>query len=170
MFQKAILFNDNDIAREILEAPGTTSTDMAYIKSLGRKVKGFDDATWVANRERIVLEGNLLKFRQIEELKKKLLATGDKVIVEARTSHSWKFAIPPFRRTAGRSYYQNRQSKRQRRVAHKLLIFCAFCLSGDIFYSKFVKKNTENGGTCITVHALLMQTASMQETMGASGS
>ncbi len=56
---------------------------MAYIKSLGRKVKGFGDATWVANRERIVLEGNLLKFRQIEELKKKLLATGDKVIVEA---------------------------------------------------------------------------------------
>lgn len=83
MFQKAILFNDTDIAREILETPGTTSTDMAYIKSLGRKVKGFEDATWVANRERIVLEGNLLKFRQIEELKAKLLDTGDKVIVEA---------------------------------------------------------------------------------------
>ncbi|KJA26909.1 hypothetical protein HYPSUDRAFT_63676 [Hypholoma sublateritium FD-334 SS-4] len=83
MFQKAVLFNDTDIAREILETPGTTSTDMAYIKSLGRKVKAFDNVVWEANRERIVLEGNLLKFRQIEALKAKLLATGDKVIVEA---------------------------------------------------------------------------------------
>ncbi|KAF8178432.1 hypothetical protein BJ912DRAFT_856157 [Pholiota molesta] len=83
MLQKALLFKDSVIAREILEVPGISATDMAHIKALGRKVKNFDDEKWVANRERIVLEGNLLKFKQSEVLRKKLLDTGDKVIVEA---------------------------------------------------------------------------------------
>lgn len=83
MFQKALIFKDPAIAREILEVPGTSASNMAHIKALGRKVKDFDDEVWVANRERIVLEGNLLKFRQNEVLQKKLLDTGDKVIVEA---------------------------------------------------------------------------------------
>ncbi|KAF8956312.1 hypothetical protein BDZ97DRAFT_1671795 [Flammula alnicola] len=83
MVQKALLFKDTEVAREILRGTRTGSTEMAHIKSLGRKVHNFDDETWVAARERIVLEGNLHKFRQNEELKDKLLATGDKAIVEA---------------------------------------------------------------------------------------
>ncbi|TFK67574.1 DUF1768-domain-containing protein [Pluteus cervinus] len=83
MIQKALLFQDEGIAKEILEVTGTSSQDMAYVKSLGRKVKGFDEDQWVAERDRIVLEGSLHKFRQSPELKAKLLATGDKEIVEA---------------------------------------------------------------------------------------
>ena len=64
MVQKALLFQDAEVARQIMNVTGTGSEDMALIKSLGRKVHGFDEATWVAKREGIVLEGNLLKFRQ----------------------------------------------------------------------------------------------------------
>lgn len=80
MLQKALLFKDVEMAREILAAPGE---NMALVKSLGRKVKNFDEDEWVRERERIVLEGNLHKFRQNEELRAKLLATGNKRIVEA---------------------------------------------------------------------------------------
>ncbi|KIM42109.1 hypothetical protein M413DRAFT_70694 [Hebeloma cylindrosporum] len=83
MVQKALLFQDADVARQIMAVTGTGSADMAFIKSLGRKVRGFDEATWVAKREAIVLEGNLLKFRQNPGLKAKLLETGEKKLVEA---------------------------------------------------------------------------------------
>lgn len=83
MVQKALLFRDADVARQIMDVTGTGSADMAYIKSLGRKVRGFDEETWVAKREEIVLEGTLLKFRQNAGLKAKLLATGEKRLVEA---------------------------------------------------------------------------------------
>ena len=79
MVQKALLFKDAEKAREILEVPD----DMGAVKALGREVKNFDEAQWVSARRRIVLEGNLHKFRQNEELKAKLLATGTKRIVEA---------------------------------------------------------------------------------------
>lgn len=80
MLQKALLFKDSAVAREVLDAD---ASDMAYVKALGRKVQNFDNDTWNAARERIVLEGNLLKFGQNEELKAKLLATGSKLLVEA---------------------------------------------------------------------------------------
>jgi ribA/ribD-fused uncharacterized protein len=78
MVQKALLFKDPEMARGMLEVE-----DMASVKALGRKVKNFEEDEWVSARQRIVLEGNLHKFRQNEELKSKLLATGIKKIVEA---------------------------------------------------------------------------------------
>jgi len=77
MVQKALLFKDVEIAREML------LVSMAQVKALGRKVKNFDEEEWVKSRLRIVVEGNLHKFGQNEELKVKLLATGDKKLVEA---------------------------------------------------------------------------------------
>lgn len=83
MVQKALLFSDFAMARTMLEITGSTAKDMTEVKALGRKVASFDEDTWVANRDRIVLEGSLHKFRQNEELKELLLATGDKTIIEA---------------------------------------------------------------------------------------
>ncbi|KAF6757690.1 hypothetical protein DFP72DRAFT_222422 [Ephemerocybe angulata] len=83
MAQKALLFSDADVAKEVLAISGSTSGDMATVKALGRQVSNFDDATWKANRMKIVVEGNLHKFRQDEELKAQLLATGEKRLVEA---------------------------------------------------------------------------------------
>lgn len=77
MVQKAVLFGDGEMAREILAVES-----MSQVKSLGREIKNFNEEKWVAERERIVLEGNIHKFEQNEELRKKLVGTGTKMIVE----------------------------------------------------------------------------------------
>jgi len=57
MYQKALLFNDPETGARILEADHPRD-----VKALGRQVRGFDDGTWKAGRERIVREGSYLKF------------------------------------------------------------------------------------------------------------
>ncbi|KAJ7442502.1 hypothetical protein B0H11DRAFT_1932300 [Mycena galericulata] len=83
MQHKALLFLDTAVAHEVLSIDGTSKADMAYVKALGRKVQGFKEDVWVQHRERIVTEGTVHKFRQNPELKEKLFATGDTMIVEA---------------------------------------------------------------------------------------
>lgn len=103
MHHKALLFNDEAVALQVLQAAHPRG-----VKALGRKVKGFDDATWEAHRRDIVRRGNVLKFtRAVSEeglykgtplkakgakrplipieksLRSMLLATGDAEIVEA---------------------------------------------------------------------------------------
>ncbi len=96
MYQKAILFGDTEVAESILAADHPRK-----VKALGRKVKGFTEKKWAYNRERIVRQGNILKFTNAvtEEgfgkgttkdcapiegsLKEMLLATGTKELVEA---------------------------------------------------------------------------------------
>ncbi|KAK5996655.1 N-glycosidase [Cladobotryum mycophilum] len=103
MHQKALLFKDEAIAAEIL----TVKYHPRKIKALGRAVQNFSDETWVANREAIVVRGNMLKFTNAvtEEgfrmgssdskktaselpllqgsLKDVLLSTGERELVEA---------------------------------------------------------------------------------------
>jgi ribA/ribD-fused uncharacterized protein len=82
MHQKAILFGDEATAAAIMETrePGKQ-------KKLGRLVKNFNEDEWRRNRERIVEEGSYHKFAhslvEEEDLKAKLLATGDGELVEA---------------------------------------------------------------------------------------
>lgn len=52
-------------------------------KNLGRLVKNFDDSVWSAVSIPIVTTGCLAKFGSDKWLKKLLIATGDKTIVEA---------------------------------------------------------------------------------------
>jgi ribA/ribD-fused uncharacterized protein len=83
MFQKALLFGDYEVAREVLEITDTGSSAMRDVKALGRKVRNFEEKKWVENRERIVYEGNMWKFRQNKDLRVSLEKTGESVIVEA---------------------------------------------------------------------------------------
>ena len=78
MAEKARLFGDRDIMAQILAAnhPGEA-------KKLGRLVKGFRQDIWVEHRFDIVLRGNIGKFGQNPELKKFLIDTGDRILVEA---------------------------------------------------------------------------------------
>ena len=78
MYHKALLFNDSDVATQILAA-----TTPIEVKALGRQVKDFDEQIWKENRYRIVKEGNILKFTQHSDLQEKLLATKGKMLVEA---------------------------------------------------------------------------------------
>jgi len=58
-------------------------TDPAQQKQLGRAVNNFDSALWNQHKFGIVWSGNYLKFSQHEDLRRRLLSTGDKIIVEA---------------------------------------------------------------------------------------
>ena len=80
MYQKAVLFNDQEVANTIALEPEPRKQ-----KALGRKVKGFNDKKWNAKREKIVEDGNWWKFTRSKEddLKKMLLETGDRILVEA---------------------------------------------------------------------------------------
>ncbi|KAK1962075.1 DUF1768-domain-containing protein [Colletotrichum sublineola] len=78
MHGKALLFGDADAALVVLQADHPRKA-----RALGRQVRGFDEALWASHRERIVREGNLLKFRCAPELRRKLLATGERELVEA---------------------------------------------------------------------------------------
>ncbi len=80
MASKALLFDDKEVFQRVIDSD---ATDMTAVKRLGREVRGFDEKVWKAAREVIVYQGNLEKFRQNEELKKELLETGEKIIVEA---------------------------------------------------------------------------------------
>lgn len=53
------------------------------VRDLGRKIPNFNQEVWVQNRFEIVVEGSYLKFSQNGDLKQKLLATGNRELVEA---------------------------------------------------------------------------------------
>ncbi len=78
MHQKAIVFGDNEIAKQIL-----ATDDVAYIKELGRKVLGYRDNVWNGVRQIIVYEGLMAKYSQNPELGEKLKATGNAILAEA---------------------------------------------------------------------------------------
>lgn len=78
MYQKALLFNDQEIADKILKTKSPTRH-----KQLGRKVKNFDDKIWNKNCQNIVYTGLKAKFSQNDELLKKLKETDGTTLVEA---------------------------------------------------------------------------------------
>ncbi|KAJ0107439.1 hypothetical protein J7T55_009404 [Diaporthe amygdali] len=85
MYQKAKLFEDDKTADKILAGK---DLHPRKIKELGREVAGFDESTWVAEREQIVEKGTWLKMtkplrdKQVN-LGELLLETGDRELVEA---------------------------------------------------------------------------------------
>ena len=78
MAEKARLFGDDDMCRQIL-----ATRDTKKQKQLGRKVRGFNIDLWNAACEDIVYKGNLAKFQQNPKLLAKLKATGSREIAEA---------------------------------------------------------------------------------------
>lgn len=78
MAKKAELFNDNEILEKIIQA-----NSPAEAKKLGREVRDYHDALWLANRYEIVRQGNFYKFSQHSDLKAFLVNTKERVLVEA---------------------------------------------------------------------------------------
>lgn len=78
MWRKARLFDDARVAAGVLEDP-----DPRRAKACGREVAGFDAPRWEAHRFDIVVEGNVAKFGAHDDLRRYLLGTGDRVLVEA---------------------------------------------------------------------------------------
>jgi ribA/ribD-fused uncharacterized protein len=57
--------------------------DPGKAKSAGRKVRSFDEATWAEHRYGLVVAANEAKLGRHSALRGFLLATGDRVLVEA---------------------------------------------------------------------------------------
>jgi ribA/ribD-fused uncharacterized protein len=70
MAAKALLFLDQSSLRAIMAA-----TDPKAQKALGRKVSGYDNATWNAHARNLVYAGCSHKFEQNPQLGESLLAT-----------------------------------------------------------------------------------------------
>ena len=81
MAEKARLFNDNATLNSIL-----TTRSPSRMRTLGRQVTNFDAAQWDANKQRIVLQATREKYTQSDQLRRKLLGTGDNYLVELSAS------------------------------------------------------------------------------------
>ncbi|XP_033736830.1 riboflavin biosynthesis protein PYRR, chloroplastic-like [Pecten maximus] len=78
MHQKALTFKDDENAKAIMKAAKAFSQ-----KKLGRKVRNFVPDIWSAKCVDVVKKGNIAKFSQNSHLRKKLLDTYPKIMVEA---------------------------------------------------------------------------------------
>lgn len=78
MAGKARLFGDEAAKHRAVAAPHPKAA-----KAVGRQVRGFDEATWVARRFDLVVAGNVAKFGQDAALRAFLLGTNSRVLVEA---------------------------------------------------------------------------------------
>lgn len=77
MAEKARFFDDKESEVLIM---GTDEPKEQ--KNYGRAVKNFNEDAWNVVADMIVYRANLAKFSQNEDLRRKLLSTGDKIIVE----------------------------------------------------------------------------------------
>ncbi|WVQ68023.1 uncharacterized protein L199_006229 [Kwoniella botswanensis] len=84
MYRKALLF-DPEVADEIAKAPTPEEA-----KERGRKIRNFDRAKWNEINDGVVERGNYLKFSQNVELKKVILKTKGRTLVESSpTDRIW---------------------------------------------------------------------------------
>ena len=90
MHKKAELFGDNLISALILN-----TYEPSEVKKLGKQVQNFDIIKWNEKKFDIVVQGNWYKFHNYKDLKRKLLATGDSILVEASpTDRIWGIGRP----------------------------------------------------------------------------
>ncbi|TVY41856.1 N-glycosidase [Lachnellula subtilissima] len=78
MYCKAGRFHDKETQRRVL-----ATTSPKEQKRLGKLTKGFTEASWDEVKSVVVVAGTIAKFGQNQNLKGKLLATGDRLLVEA---------------------------------------------------------------------------------------
>jgi ribA/ribD-fused uncharacterized protein len=103
MQRKALCFDDLVTATEIM-----LTDSPQKCKALGQQILDFDDAIWNMHKFQVVEEGSYHKFmhaidpEEREVLKRKLLATGERELVEAsRFDRVWGvgFTVEELRRT-----------------------------------------------------------------------
>jgi ribA/ribD-fused uncharacterized protein len=89
MAEKAKLFDDQKTYQKILQAK-----DPGAAKAFGREVTAFNETIWIKHRFDIVIKANLAKFDQHSGLKRFLINTGQKVLVEASPlDHIWGIGL-----------------------------------------------------------------------------
>ena len=77
MYLKAIHFKDYNISLRIM-----LQSNPKLAKALGREIENFNEEEWIPVRENYMYIANYEKYTQNKKLKKKLINTGNKIIVE----------------------------------------------------------------------------------------
>ena len=89
MYQKCVLFGDVESAEKVMNAEYPDEQ-----QSIARNATGYIENAWRGYRQIIAQKALFAKFSQNEDLKEKLLATGDAWLVEcARTDKNWACGI-----------------------------------------------------------------------------
>lgn len=89
MYRKCMAFGDEASAQAVL---GTDDT--AQQQRIGRHASGYIDSVWAGMRQMVAVRGLTAKFSQHDELKQKLLATDDAVLVEcAGSDNIWACGV-----------------------------------------------------------------------------
>ncbi|XP_046361662.2 uncharacterized protein LOC124138824 [Haliotis rufescens] len=89
MYRKAELFEDKAIEEKIMN-----SSDPKEQKRLGKQIQNFNFDTWMQHSMEVVETGNMAKFSQNPNLKKKLFATSPRLMVEASPyDATWGIAL-----------------------------------------------------------------------------
>ncbi len=81
MYRKCMTFGDETSAKAILE-----TEDTAMQQAIGQKASGYIDSVWAGMRQMVAFRALMSKFSQNENLKQKLLDTGDAYLVECAGS------------------------------------------------------------------------------------
>ena len=104
MYRKCQIFGDTASASAVL-----ATDDPAQQQAIGKKASGFNATLWDGLKQAIAFRGLMAKFSQNEDLKKQLLDTGDKYLVEcenpraygkgltANRSGQWRYRIGDYR-------------------------------------------------------------------------
>ena len=89
MYQKCRLFGDEASAEAVM-----ATDDPGKQQAIGQHASGYIHNVWIGSRQMIAFRGLLAKFRQNENLKQKLLETGDAYLVEcAGSDKNWACGI-----------------------------------------------------------------------------
>ena len=89
MYRKCMVFGDESSAKAILE---TEDTEMQ--QDIGRKASRYIGSVWTGMRQMVAFRGLMAKFSQNEDLKQRLLDTGDAYLVEcAGSDRIWACGI-----------------------------------------------------------------------------
>jgi len=89
MYQKCIMFGDTASAQKVL-----ATDDPQKQQTIGRAAQGYIDGVWAGMRQMVAIRALHAKFSQNPDLKDKLLATGDAILVEcAKSDKQWACGI-----------------------------------------------------------------------------
>jgi ribA/ribD-fused uncharacterized protein len=78
MWAKALVMGDHAMAERMLKV-----SKPKKLKEMGQAVLNYDEARWVQHRLAVVVHACYLKFSQNPSMKAELLATGERILVEA---------------------------------------------------------------------------------------
>jgi ribA/ribD-fused uncharacterized protein len=81
---KAIHFNDRETADKIKQ----TADPMKQLE-LGKSVKNYNHRSWMQKAEQVLKNANIAKYKQNNEAKRVLLATGNATLAESSPNKDW---------------------------------------------------------------------------------